>query len=213
MRFVSRFFDTNDREVSRVQPLIDEINELEDEFAALSDTEIRERIDVLKAEIHEVAEGEEPSDDELHHADSERRSDLRKARRKRENEAITASLDDIIPEVFAAAREASKRTLGMRHFDVQLIGGVVLHQGKIAEMKTGEGKTLVPTLALTLNGLTGRGAHLVTVNDYLARRDAQWMGLSTTSSGCRSASSPMTRATCSSRAFRRPTSDSSTSVR
>src|SRR6188472_3174767 len=176
MRFVSRFFDTNDREVSRVQPLIDEINELEDEFAALSDAEIRERIDVLKAEIHEVAEGEEPSDDELHHADSERRSDLRKARRKRENEAITASLDDVIPEVFAAAREASKRTLGMRHFDVQLIGGVVLHQGKIAEMKTGEGKTLVPTLALTLNGLTGRGAHLVTVNDYLARRDAQWMG-------------------------------------
>src|SRR6478735_6596699 len=176
MRFVSRFFDTNDREVSRVQPLIDEINELEGEFAALSDTEIRERIDVVKAEIHEVAEGEEPSEDELHHADSERRSDLRKARRKRENEAINASLDDVIPEVFAAAREASKRTLGMRHFDVQRIGGVVLHQGKIAEMKTGEGKTLVPTLALTLNGLTGRGAHLVTVNDYLARRDPQWMG-------------------------------------
>ena len=102
MRFVSRFFDTNDREVSRVQPLIDEINELEDEFAALSDAEIRERIDVLKAEIHEVAEGEEPSDDELNHADSERRSDLRKARRKRENEAITGALDDVIPEVFAA---------------------------------------------------------------------------------------------------------------
>ncbi|HEX5828357.1 MAG TPA: preprotein translocase subunit SecA [Candidatus Limnocylindrales bacterium] len=176
MRFLSRFFDTNDREVSRLQPIVDEINALEDEYAALSDEEIRERIDVIKADIREVAEGEEPSEDELHHPDSERRSDLRKARRKRENERITAALDDVIPEVFAAAREASKRTLEMRHFDVQLIGGIVLHQGKIAEMKTGEGKTLVPTLALTLNGLTGRGAHLVTVNDYLARRDAQWMG-------------------------------------
>src|SRR4051794_21484949 len=176
MRLLSRFFDTNDREVSRLQPLVDEINALEDEYAALSDTEIRERVDAIKADVREVAEGEEPSEDELHHADSERRSDLRKARRKHENEQINGALDDAIPEVFAAAREASKRTLGMRHFDVQLIGGVVLHQGKIAEMKTGEGKTLVPTLALTLNGLTGRGAHLVTVNDYLARRDAQWMG-------------------------------------
>ncbi len=85
-------------------------------------------------------------------------------------------MDDVIPEVFAASREAMKRTLGMRQFDVQLMGAIVLHQGKIAEMRTGEGKTLVPTLALLLNGLAGRGAHLVTVNDYLARRDAQWMG-------------------------------------
>ena len=84
MRFISRFFDTNDREVSKLQPLIDEINELEDEYAALSDAEIRERIDVIKADIHDVAEGEEPSEDEHHHPDSERRSDLRKARRKRE---------------------------------------------------------------------------------------------------------------------------------
>src|SRR4051794_4736753 len=176
MRFLSRFFDTNDREIGRLQPILDEINDLEEEFRALSDQEIRERIDIIKAEVREVAEGEEPSEDELTHPDSERRSDLRKARRKRENERITAALDDVIPEVFAAAREASRRTLNMRHFDVQLIGGIVLHQGRIAEMKTGEGKTLVPTLALTLNGLTGRGAHLVTVNDYLARRDAQWMG-------------------------------------
>ena len=176
MRFISRFFDTNDREVGRLQPIVDEINELEDEFAALSDDEIRERIEVIKAEMHEVAAGDEPSDDELNHPDSERRSDLRKARRKRENERLRAALDEVAPEVFAAAREASKRTLGMRHFDVQLVGGIVLHEGKISEMKTGEGKTLVPTLALTLNGLSGRGAHLVTVNDYLARRDAQWMG-------------------------------------
>lgn len=86
------------------------------------------------------------------------------------------TLDDLLPEAFAAVREASKRTLGLRHYDVQLIGGIVLHQGKIAEMRTGEGKTLVATLPLYLNALTGRGVHLVTVNDYLARRDARWMG-------------------------------------
>ncbi|RJR41604.1 MAG: preprotein translocase subunit SecA [Desulfobacteraceae bacterium] len=86
------------------------------------------------------------------------------------------SLDGLLPEAFAAVREASVRTLGMRHFDVQLIGGIVLHEGKIAEMKTGEGKTLAATLPLYLNGLTGKGVHLVTVNDYLARRDAEWMG-------------------------------------
>src|SRR5499426_1529908 len=87
-----------------------------------------------------------------------------------------ASLDDVLPEAFALVREASRRTIGLRHFDVQCLGGIVLHQGKIAEMKTGEGKTLVATLPLYLNALTGRGAHLVTVNDYLARRDVQWMG-------------------------------------
>ncbi|ADH86355.1 preprotein translocase subunit SecA [Desulfurivibrio alkaliphilus] len=87
-----------------------------------------------------------------------------------------ATLDDLLPEAFAVVREASRRVLSMRHFDVQLIGGIVLHQGKIAEMKTGEGKTLVATLAVYLNALTGRGVHVVTVNDYLARRDAEWMG-------------------------------------
>ena len=86
------------------------------------------------------------------------------------------TLDDILPEAFALAREAAKRTLNQRHYDVQLIGGIVLHQGKIAEMKTGEGKTLAATLPLYLNALTGKGAHLVTVNDYLARRDTVWMG-------------------------------------
>ncbi len=86
------------------------------------------------------------------------------------------SLDSILPEAFALAREAGKRKLGQRHFDVQLVGGIVLHQGKISEMKTGEGKTLTATLPLYLNALSGKGAHLVTVNDYLARRDAEWMG-------------------------------------
>jgi preprotein translocase subunit SecA len=176
MRFLARFFDSNDREIARIEPLIDRINELEPEYESLADDEIRHRIAEIRADIAEDAAPEEPSDDELHHHDLERRRDLARARRKRETERRQAVLDGVLPEVFAAAREAMKRTIGMRHFDVQLMGGVVLHQGRIAEMRTGEGKTLVPTLAAALNGLSGRGAHIVTVNDYLARRDAQWMG-------------------------------------
>ena len=87
-----------------------------------------------------------------------------------------ATMDDILPEAFATVREASDRVLGMRHFPVQLIGGIVLHQGRIAEMKTGEGKTLVSTMPAYLNALGGKGVHIVTVNDYLARRDSEWMG-------------------------------------
>ena len=94
--------------------------------------------------------------------------------KKRLNNGET--LDDILPETFAVVREASKRVLGMRHFDVQLIGGIILHQGRIAEMKTGEGKTLVATLPVYLNALTGKGVHVITVNDYLAKRDSEWMG-------------------------------------
>ena len=86
------------------------------------------------------------------------------------------SLDAILPEAFAVVREASKRVLGMKHFDVQLIGGIILHQGRIAEMKTGEGKTLVATLPVYLNALEGKGVHVITVNDYLAKRDSEWMG-------------------------------------
>src|SRR5262249_26376953 len=92
------------------------------------------------------------------------------------NEALKAVLQEVLPEVFAVVREAGRRVLNMRHFDVQLIGGMVLHSGKIAEMKTGEGKTLVATLPVYLNALTGRGVHVVTVNDYLAKRDSEWMG-------------------------------------
>src|SRR6202011_1891984 len=94
----------------------------------------------------------------------------------RERLAQGTPLDDLLVEAFAVVREAGRRVLNMRHFDVQLIGGMVLHQGRISEMKTGEGKTLVPTLAAALNALSGRGVHVVTVNDYLARRDPQWMG-------------------------------------
>jgi preprotein translocase subunit SecA len=176
MRFLSRFVDSNDREIRRIQPLVDEINELETEIAALSDDEIRERFALIREEIHEAAVPGEPSEDELTHPDLERRREFKKAREKREQAALQEALDEVLPDVFAMAREAMKRTLGMRHFDVQLMGGMVLHQGKIAEMKTGEGKTFVPTLAAALNSLTGRGVHVVTPNDYLARRDPQWMG-------------------------------------
>jgi preprotein translocase subunit SecA len=176
MHFLSRFVDSNDREIRRIEPLVDEANELEEEIAALSDDEIRAHFNELREEVREAAQPDEPSDDELHHPDLERRRELTKERRKHEQERIQEALDDVLPDVFAMGREAMKRTLGMRHFDVQLIGGVVLHQGKIAEMRTGEGKTFVPTLAAALNAMSGRGVHIVTVNDYLARRDPQWMG-------------------------------------
>ena len=176
MRFLSKFVDSNDREIRRLQPWVDQTNALEATYEALSDEEIRVAFDDLRAEIHEAAVPDEPSDDELHHPDLERRRELRKARRTRENERLNKALDEIVPDVFAMTREASKRTLGMRQFDVQLMGAAVLHQGKIAEMKTGEGKTLIGPMAAILNSLSGRGVHVVTVNDYLARRDPQWMG-------------------------------------
>ena len=176
MRFLSKFVDSNDREIRRIQPLVDEINELEDEIGALSDEAIRARFGLIREEIHEAAVPGVPTEEELTHPDLERRRDLLKARQKREQAALQDALDEVVPDVFAMAREAMKRTLGMRHFDVQLMGGIVLHQGKISEMKTGEGKTFVPTLAAALNSLTGRGVHVVTPNDYLARRDPQWMG-------------------------------------
>jgi preprotein translocase subunit SecA len=176
MGFLSRFVDSNDREVKRMQPLVDATNALEPELEGESDADIRARADEIRAELAEVQADFGPTADELDEHDPERRRDLEKARRKKENARLQAALDDALPEVFACAREGMRRTLGMRHFDVQLIGGAVLHQGKIAEMRTGEGKTFVPTLAAALNGLAGRGVHVVTVNDYLARRDAQWMG-------------------------------------
>src|SRR5215211_5088965 len=167
--FFSRFVDSNDRELKRIEPFVDEANELEDELKALSDDDIKARFTALRVEFRESFSPEEPSNDELHHPDLERRRELGKARRKRELDAIQDALDDLLAESFAMTREAMRRTLGMRHFDVQLIGGVVLHQGKIAEMRTGEGKTLVAPLAAILNSLTGRGVHIVTVNDDLAR--------------------------------------------
>ena len=124
----------------------------------------------------------------------------------KERIAQGASLDDLLIEAFAVVREAGRRVLNMRHFDVQLIGGIVLHRGKIAEMKTGEGKTLVATLPSYLNALDGKGVHVVTVNDYLAKRDSEWMGRIYRSSACAWASSCTTWTTRSARTPTAPTS-------
>jgi preprotein translocase subunit SecA len=147
--------DPNQRELENFSGIIDEVNDLEAEYETLSDDELRHKTDEFRQRFTEEVEGIED-----------------KGELRRVEEAV---LLDLVPEAFAAVREASKRTIGLRHYDVQLIGGLALHQGKIAEMRTGEGKTLVATLPLYLNALTGRGVHLVTVNDYLARRDARWM--------------------------------------
>jgi preprotein translocase subunit SecA len=174
--FLSRFVDSNDREIRRLEPLVERINDFEPEMEARSESELRAIIDDLRAEIHDAGEAEEPSEDERHSPDLERRRELAKERRAREHARLQDAMDEALPEVFAAAREAMRRSLGMRPFDVQMLGAIVLHQGKISEMKTGEGKTLVAPIAAVLNGLGGHGVHVVTVNDYLARRDAQWMG-------------------------------------
>ncbi|MDJ0842749.1 MAG: preprotein translocase subunit SecA [Crocosphaera sp.] len=142
------FGDPNTRKIKKLQPIVAEINLLEEDIQQLSDEQLKKKT----LEFREM---------------------LDKANNDEELEDI---LEEILPEAFAVVREAGKRVLGMRHFDVQLLGGMVLHQGQIAEMKTGEGKTLVATLPAYLNGLTGKGVHIVTVNDYLARRDAEWMG-------------------------------------
>jgi preprotein translocase subunit SecA len=133
--------NSNDREVKKLNIIVEDVNRWEPEIEKLSDKELRKKTDEFKERL---SEGE--------------------------------TLEDILPEAFAVVREASKRTLGMRPFDVQVLGGIVLHQGRIAEMKTGEGKTLVATMPAYLNALTGKGVHVVTVNDYLARRDSEWMG-------------------------------------
>jgi preprotein translocase subunit SecA len=139
---LTKMFGTkHDREMKKLQPLVDKINSLEPQMVALTDEQLKAKTPEFQARLQK---GE--------------------------------TVDDILPEAFAVCREASKRVLGMRHYDVQLIGGIVLNRGSIAEMRTGEGKTLVATLPVYLNALTGKGAHLVTVNDYLVRRDAEWMG-------------------------------------
>ena len=141
LKWLGGLIDSNEKELKRLQPIVDRINKLEPEFERLSDAELRAKTEDFKARL-----------------------------------SAGSSLDELLPEAFAAVREAARRTIGQRHFDVQLMGGIVLHQGKIAEMRTGEGKTLVATLPIYLNSLSGQGCHLVTVNDYLSRRDAYWMG-------------------------------------
>jgi preprotein translocase subunit SecA len=151
------FGSSNQRYLKSIQPIVDEINALEPSIKKLSDEQLRARTAEFKAQLQDAVKDARDKDD----------------RKRLEREA----LDEILPEAFAIVREASVRVTGMRHFDVQLIGGIVLHQGRIAEMRTGEGKTLVATLPSYLNALTGRGGvHVITVNDYLASRDAEWMG-------------------------------------
>jgi len=145
--FLSRLVDSNDRELGRLKPILDAVNAHATEMEAASDGEIRARIDAISAVLRTL-----------------------------EGEPLKRALDAELPEILAAAREASRRTTGMRPYDEQILGAIVLHQGKIAEMRTGEGKTLVGPLGATVNAVGGRGVHVVTVNDYLARRDARWMG-------------------------------------
>ena len=147
--------DPNERKIKNMMGIVEHINALEPQFEALSDEELRAKTDEFRAIL-----AERPKSDDF------------KTDRKLEKEA----LDKILPEAFATVREAGKRVLNMRHFDVQLIGGYFLHNGHIAEMRTGEGKTLVATLPAYLNALTGKGVHIITVNDYLAKRDSEWMG-------------------------------------
>jgi preprotein translocase subunit SecA len=166
---LDKIFGTkNEREVKRLAPPVERMAALESAVQALSDEELRARTEAFRARIRQSRESVADEPD----ADPDRLKTLEDERRGAENEV----LDEILPEAFAVVREAGRRVLRMRHFDVQLIGGMVLHQGKIAEMKTGEGKTLVATLPVYLNALTGRGVHVVTVNDYLAKRDSEWMG-------------------------------------
>ena len=142
MKMIEKVFGTHsERELKRIEPIVDKIESYRDTMRALSDEELRGKTKEYKKRL---AEGE--------------------------------TLDDLLPEAFATVREAGKRVLNMEHYRVQLIGGIILHQGRIAEMRTGEGKTLVSTLPAYLNALEGKGVHIVTVNDYLAKRDAEWMG-------------------------------------
>ncbi|HXM90176.1 MAG TPA: preprotein translocase subunit SecA [Candidatus Dormibacteraeota bacterium] len=156
-RVVARFIGTkHERDVKKLQPLIASINAREAEMKALSDEELKLRFAEIKAQVQERLKDADPAEPTF-------------------RELMQQALEPAIVPAFALVREAGWRFLNMRHFDVQLIGGMVLHEGKIAEMKTGEGKTLVATLPACLNALAGRGVHIVTVNDYLARRDAEWM--------------------------------------
>lgn len=155
--FLTKIFGSrNERLLKQFSRVVHRINALESEFSALTDDELKGKTQQFRVRLDaKVAAAETPEEQEL----AERRA-----------------LEELLPEAFAVVREAGKRVLKMRHFDVQMVGGMALHHGKIAEMRTGEGKTLVATLPAYLNALTGRGVHVVTVNDYLAQRDAQWMG-------------------------------------
>ena len=196
-KFFPGILDSNEREIKRLRPLVDAINKLESSFMELSEDALRDKTGEFKTRIAQATADKRTELEEIrreltekHELEAEDLSalqqedldreirDLESQLKQRDAELRNAEkkvLDSILPEAFAVVREAAKRTLHQRHFDEQLMGGIVLHQGKIAEMRTGEGKTLVATLPLYLNSLTGRGCHLITVNDYLAKRDPYWM--------------------------------------
>jgi len=167
-KIISKVIGTKtERELKRLWPVVAQVNAFEPEMQKLSDAELRAKTEEFRQRVREAVQRAAPNE-----IDEQEVNPL-KAKR---DPVLEEALDEVLPEAFAVVREAGRRVLNMRHFDVQLIGGVVLHQGKIAEMKTGEGKTLVATLPVYLNALAGRGVHVVTVNDYLAKRDSEWMG-------------------------------------
>jgi preprotein translocase subunit SecA len=182
---LAKIFGTqNERDIKKMGPHVEQISGLEAEMQQLSDEQLRAKTEEFRARVKErvqeadavisrvTAEMQKVGSEE---ADDQFRGEM-ESLAKRRLEARNEALNEILPEAFAVCREAGRRVLNMRHFNVQLIGGMVLHQGKIAEMKTGEGKTLVATLPVYLNALSGDGVHVVTVNDYLAKRDSEWMG-------------------------------------
>jgi preprotein translocase subunit SecA len=171
--FLTKFLGNNEREVGKLQQIVNKINKLETEFENLSDTDLRNKTAEFRSRLAESMTKYPKAEIFDEEADADH---IVEEEQKRLIKYEQEQLDKLLPEAFAAVREAAKRTIKKRHYDVQMLGGIVLHQGKIAEMKTGEGKTLVATLPLYLNALLGKGAHLVTVNDFLAKYHAQWMG-------------------------------------
>jgi preprotein translocase subunit SecA len=176
---IAKVFGTkNERVVKTLMPQVQAINALEPQMQKLTDAELRAKTDEFRQRIQERLSrfNSAPETETEADADAEPDPDRQKRLEKEQYAALQEALNEILVEAFAVVREAGRRVLNMRHFDVQLIGGMVLHQGTISEMKTGEGKTLVATLPVYLNALSGRGVHVVTVNDYLAKRDSEWMG-------------------------------------
>ena len=174
---IGKVFGTkNERVVKSMMPKVAAINALEPQMQKLTDAELRAKTDEFRQRIQERLSRFTSAAATDSEAEAEDDPDRLKQLEKEQYEALQEVLDEILVEAFAVVREAGRRVLNMRHFDVQLIGGMVLHKGMISEMKTGEGKTLVATLPVYLNALSGRGVHVVTVNDYLAKRDSEWMG-------------------------------------
>ncbi len=187
-KFLQHIFgDAQKKTLRRLRRRVEEVNKLSNKYAKMSDDELKEQTEVLKKRLNKLQK-QNQAKIALERVKNEKKASSKKDDKKSEQKAtkqakkeakisdINKTLDQILPDAFALVREASDRVLGMRPFDVQLIGGIALHEGNVAEMKTGEGKTLVATLPVYLNALSGRGVHVVTVNDYLAQRDAGWMG-------------------------------------